>query len=344
MNCTDSISTETKVAYLSDPAVYPQSPERVDVVETHMSWVFLAGDVVYKLKKPVRYDFLDFSTLEYRKEAVSSEIRLNRRLAGDVYLRAQALRRTAGGNLTLGADGEIVDWLVVMKRLPEARSLAAAISAGTLTRSDFSKIETLLCDFYASRPPENVSPDDYVGKFDEEIQRTIAVLRNPTLRFQDPNLKEAISGFIANFDKVKIELAQRAKQGQIVDGHGDLHPQHIFLTDPPVIIDCLEFNRRFRLVDPFDEAAFLSMECARLGSSWVFSSLVNRLAKVLSPKPSPQLLAFYWRYRALLRARLSLLHIVHQPTRTPERWRPLAQSYVALAAEREVRTRMPASQ
>ena len=324
--------------------MYSHSPERVDVVETHMSWIFLAGEIVYKLKKPVRYDFLDFSTLEYRKEAVLNEIRLNRRLAGDVYHRAQALRKTECGNPTLADRGEIVDWLVVMRRLPEARSLAAAISNGSLTQSGFSKIETLLCDFYASLPPENVPPDDYVGKFDDEIRRTIAVLNDPALRFEASGLERVISGFIANFDEVRTELADRAKQGQIVEGHGDLNPQHVFLTDPPVIIDCLEFNRSFRLVDPFDEAAFLSMECARLGSSWVFSSLVSRLAKVLSPRPSPPLLAFYWRYRALLRARLSLLHIVQQPTRTPERWRPLAQSYVALAAERDVTTRMPADQ
>ena len=137
-------------------------------------------------------------------------------------------------------------------------------------------------------------------------------------------------------------LAQRAKRGRIVEGHGDLRPQHVFLTDPPVIIDCLEFNRDLRVVDPFDEVAFLGMECALLGESQIFTRLVEGLASVIDQVPSPELLAFYWRYRALLRARLTLLHIVHQPNRTPGKWRPLAQSYVALAEENEVRNRMPA--
>ena len=344
LNCKDSISTKAKVAFLSNPAVYPHSPERVDVVETHMSWVFMAGDIVYKLKKPVRYHFLDFSTIEFRREAVQNEIRLNRRLAVDVYRGAHALRTTARGDLTLSAEGNIVDWLVVMRRLPEARSLASLIVNGSLTPGGFAKIEALLCGFYASLPPETVSPDEYVGNFEEETRRTIEVLTDPKLQFEDPNLEQVITKFIANFEETKLDLAQRAKRGHILEGHGDLRAEHVFLVDPPVIIDCLEFNRSLRLVDPFDEAAFLGMECAQLGANWVFPSLVNNLAKVMKSRPSPPLLAFYWRYRALLRARLALLHIVHQPTRTPGKWRPLAQSYVALATEREIRTRMRAIQ
>lgn len=308
-----------------------------------MSWVFMAGTIVYKLKKPVRYDFLDFSTLKARYEAVLNEVHLNKRLAGEVYRGALALRKTANGDLTLAVQGEIVDWLVVMRRLPEERSLAAAILNGSLTPRGFSKIEELLCGFYASLPAEKVSPGEYVGRYDREIHRTVEVLTDPELQFEHPDLEQAISGLIANFEETKDDLAQRAERGQIVEGHGDLQPQHAFLLDPPVIIDCLEFNRSLRLVDPFDEVAFLGMECARLGTNWVFPSLVKKLASAVKP-PSPPLLACYWRYRALLRARLSLLHIVHQPTRTPAKWRPLAQSYVALATEREVRSRMQAIQ
>ncbi|MDU8945795.1 hypothetical protein [Ovoidimarina sediminis] len=342
MNFTGNTSTGDKVSCLSNPAAYPHSPERVDVVETHMSWVFLAGEIVYKLKKPVYYDFLDFSTLKTRHEAVLSEIRLNRRLAEDVYLGFKALRQTGNGELTLEDHGEIVDWLVVMRRLPDDQSLEAAILNDALTPGDVSKFEALLCDFYASLPPETVRPDDYVGRFDLEIGRIVEVLTDPQLQFGCANLEQVLSDFAVNFEQAKMYLAQRAKRGHIVEGHGDLRPQHIFLTDPPVIIDCLEFNRDLRLVDPFDEVAFLGMECALLGESRVFPSLVDGLASALGEVPSPALLAFYWRYRALLRARLSLLHIVHQPNRTPGKWRPLAQSYVALAAEHEVMNRMQA--
>lgn len=342
MNFSNGVSTGEKVACLSNPTVYPHLPERVDVVETHMSWVFLAGEIVYKLKKPVRYDFLDFSNLKARHEAVLGEVRLNRRLADDVYLGSRALRRTGSGELTLSDQGEIVDWLVVMRRLQEDRSLEAAILNKGLTQGDLSKIEALLCGFYASLPPETVSADEYVGRFDREIQRIIEVLTDPELQFECANLEQVISDFTENFEQAKVVLAQRAKRGRIVEGHGDLRPQHVFLTDPPVIIDCLEFNRDLRLVDPFDEVAFLGMECALLGESQIFTRLVEGLASVIDQVPSPELLAFYWRYRALLRARLTLLHIVHQPNRTPGKWRPLAQSYVALAEEHEVRNRMPA--
>lgn len=309
-----------------------------------MSWIFLADDIVYKLKKPVRYKFLDFSTLEARKEAVRNEIHLNRRLAGDVYCGPQALRKAPRGDLTLTAKGDIVDWLVVMKRLPEARSLASAIMNGQLGTGSLSNIEALLCNFYGSLPPEVVSPDEHVGKFDEEIGKTIEVLTNPELEFEDPNLEKVISGLIASFEDTKMDLGQRATSGQILEGHGDLRPEHVFLVDPPVIIDCLEFNRSLRLVDPFDEVVSLGMECAQLGAGWVFSSLVNSLAKTLDSRPSTPLLAFYWRYRALLRARLALLHVLHQPSRTPWKWRPLAHGYVSLATERQVKTRMLAIQ
>src|SRR5690606_27621326 len=127
-------------------------------------------------------------------------------------------------------------------------------------------------------------------------------------------------------------LRERAAERRIIEGHGDLRPEHVCLTDPPVVIDCLEFNRALRLVDPLDELAFLAMECDRLGAPPVGAALLQRCARRLGEKPAPQLLAFYTAYRAVLRARLSAAHLLDHNARTPEKWLPQARAYLEIAA------------
>lgn len=331
------------MAFLADPGAYDHRPGRVEVIETHMSWVFLADQRVYKLKKPLRYDFVDFSTLEDRRRAVQDELRLNRRLSSDVYLGVHSLHATRSGELTLKGDGEIVDWLVVMRRLPDDRSLESIIVAKTLTHAKLGQVSELLIDFYRSLPAEEIFPDDHVDRFKTEFLRTASVLSDPALQLEDSRVEDVLAACNADFEAAKPVLLESASIGQIVEGHGDLRPQHVFLTEHPVIIDCLEFNRSLRLVDPFDEIAGLGMECALLGAERVFPDLAEALMDGLERRPCPTLLSFYWRYRALLRARLSLLHLVNQPNRTPEKWRPLARRCIGLAADAELRTRTRAT-
>ena len=332
------------MAFLGNPRSYSCQPEDVKILETHMSWVFLVEDRVYKLKKPVRYDFLDFSTLEKRKDAVEAEVRLNRRLAKGVYLRARALQFGKNGELTLSDSGEVVEWLVEMRRLPDERCLESLILSNALTSTDIMGVASLLTDFYGSLPSAKVKSNDHVEKFEAELRRTISVLTDPSLSFDDPRLESVLVACEAGFNAAKPELMECAERGFIVEGHGDLRPQHVFLTDPPVIIDCLEFNRSLRLVDPFDEITFLGVECARLGAAWVIDDLAGALERALKRRRSLVLLSFYWRYRALLRARLSLMHIVNQPNRTPEKWRPLASEYIGLAEDADLMTRTTADQ
>jgi aminoglycoside phosphotransferase family enzyme len=133
-------------------------------------------------------------------------------------------------------------------------------------------------------------------------------------------------------------MDRRVAAGRIVEGHGDLRPEHVCMTDPPAVIDCLEFNPALRWVDPFEEIVFLGLDCARLGADWVFPDLLRRLSEALGDPPAQELLAFHWRYRALLRARLALLHLAEPAPRTPKKWRPLAWRYIELAEEAEHRT------
>ena len=156
------------------------------------------------------------------------------------------------------------------------------------------------------------------------------VITDPGIGFDGALVVSALSGFEAAFSAARPILRERTEAGRIVEGHGDLRPEHVFLTDPVAIIDCLDFNRALRSVDPFDEIAFLGLECARIGAPWVFEALHDNLCAALDDRPPFEVLEFYWRYRALLRARLCLSHLTDPVIRTPDKWRPLAARYISL--------------
>ena len=320
-----------KVRFLSDPGCYPHDPGSVRVEETHMSWVFLAGSRVYKLKKPVHYAFLDFSTLAAREHFVREEVRLNRRLAPEVYLAATPLSLDTAGHLSIGPGVRVVDWLVTMQRLPEDRMLDRLIAEGALTPPMVEQLADVLTGFFKVASPETISPDQYAERYLREQAQTAAVLADPSFQFDGARVEAALRHFDSAFEAARPLLNERVRTGRIVEGHGDLRPEHVCMSDPIAIIDCLEFNRDLRLADPFEELAFLGLECARFGADWVFPALYRRCAEGLGDRPAEPLIEFYWTYRALLRARLSLVHLMEPNPRTPEKWRPLAWHYIALS-------------
>jgi aminoglycoside phosphotransferase family enzyme len=346
-----------KVSFLSDPSVYRDHVDAVILRETHMSWVFLAGPQVYKLKKPVRFPYLDFSTLARREAACRAELRLNRRLAGEVYVGMAPLMLTAQG-LALGpcrdgADrdspcvlqqgtaeafaGKIADWLVVMQRLDERCMLDHAIAAGTVTSHGLDRLVTLLTRFYRSAAPVRMTAQAHLSDWRQSLADNRRALADP--RAQVPTaLAHLIGGvqerFVARYGEL---LAARARQGRIVDAHGDLRPEHIWLGDPPRIIDCLEFNDRLRANDPFDEIAFLVLECERLGSPFVARYLGERLTRAVPHPPPAALIAFYRCHRASLRARLAVAHLFEENPRTPEKWPAQARAYLRLVVRDALR-------
>ncbi len=328
-----------KVRFLARPGTYTPAPPRVEIVETHMSWVFLAGDRVYKFKKPVRCSFLDFSSLEQRKVNCEDELRLNRRLAPDAYLGIRALRQQPDGGLSLDGAGHVVEWLVEMRRLPEDLTLESMIGNGRLTPDDIDRVCDVLVGFYGALPPVGMSATDFIDQFEAEHAQTRTMLVDPNFGLDGPRVTALLDDYSAAFEAARPLLVERVQAGRIVEGHGDLRPEHVFLTEPPAIIDCLEFSRRLRLLDPFEEIAFLGLECARLGADWVFGQLRQRVAEGLDDPVPSVLLSFYWRYRALLRARLALAHLTEPIVRKPNKWRPQARDYAALAEQAELRTR-----
>lgn len=327
----DAPSLAQKVQFLSQTRAYPHAPAEVTLRETHMSWVFLAGDRVYKLKKPVRFPYLDFSTLSRREAACRAELRLNRRLAADVYLDVAPLTLADRG-LVLGGDGTVVDWLVVMRRLDERDTLEHTIEERRLATWQLDRLVATLVQFYRRAEPSLWPSAIHLNDWPQSLSYNRRVLLDA--RFGLPaGLVRRIDGVQRRFIARNRELLGRRILGRhILDGHGDLRPEHIWLGDPVKIIDCLEFNPRLRAVDPFDEIAFLSLECERLGAAWAGQYLRRRAARGLRDGLTEELFLFYRCHRATLRARLAIAHLFEPNPRTPEKWPRLARLYLRLAA------------
>lgn len=338
---SDRSSIEAKVAFLNQPGAFPGEGE-VETLQTHMSWVFLAGERVYKLKKPVRFPYLDFSTLDRRAQACREELRLNRRLAPEIYLgMAPLILRPEGfslGDLApdgRGAaidDGDIVDWLVVMRRLDRGRMLENLLGDG-ISDGALSRLAGRLANFYRHAPRARTTPGAWSARRRAELKEVRAILLDPRLK-TPRGLARRVLGLSA---RVSVHCAplvvRRHRRGRIVDGHGDLRPEHIWLGDGVLVIDALEFNASLRAVDPLEEVAFLELECARLKSPQVGLRLKRKILwRLAETRPEP-LYTYYRSQRALQRARLAIAHLLEPDPRKPEVWpvRTLAYLRFALA-------------
>jgi len=338
-----------KVAALSRADFYADRNGGVTCIETHMSWVFLTPRYAYKLKKPVRSSFLDFSTLAAREHYCREELRLNRRLAPSVYLDVVPLRRRAGqlqldggqfqvngGQFQVNDEsGEVVDYLVKMKRLPAEKMLDRALLEHTLRRGDLRAVAMALAAFY--RRAENIAmtPARYRARFAAAIDDNRTQLS--AARYGLPQARVAcIATAQLDYAASANELAARA--AHVIDAHGDLRPEHIYLGErdlgePLQIIDCLEFQSELRYLDPIEELAFLAMECGRLGSPQAGRALL-RMYRVLSgDNISATLAAFYRSHRAMIRAVLAIWHLDDPAISNRKYWRERALRYIEIAED-----------
>jgi aminoglycoside phosphotransferase family enzyme len=331
MIATDEPTLADKVEFLSRPDAYPHPVDGLICRETHMSWVFLAGDRVYKLKKPVRYSYLDFSTLGRREAACRAEFSLNRRLAPDVYIGVMPLVVSPRG-LSLAGAGPIADWLVVMRRLGERWVLEQVLREGRIETSQLDRLVTTLVRFYRRARPAFVTPGSHLAEWSKNLTLNRRILFEARLGLP--------SGLVRRIDRSQRrfvaecgdKLAARVRRRRIVDGHGDLRPEHVWLDHEVRIIDCLEFNTRLRSVDPFDEIAYLALECERLGAAWVGEYVRKGLERGLHEELPAELFFFYRSYRAALRACLAIAHLFEPRPRTPQKWPRLARAYLDIAA------------
>lgn len=327
------VTLDSKVAFLRHPTSFPEHAYRVEAIETHMSWVFLTDGHAYKLKKPMCRGPLDFSTVEARHYYCEEEIRLNRRLASDVYLGTVALTLDSPGHLQLGGVGTVIDWLVKMRRLPTQHMLDYAIQHGTASEDDIVHVAERLAAFYCTCAPAPIDAAAYRSKLLHHIDYYLHELSRPA--YQLPALQ--IIG-ICQQQRIFLQqmagfLEQRIQSGKIVEGHGDLRPEHVCLRPKLVMIDCLEFSRDLRIVDAADELAFLILECERLGAAHLGSLLLRTYGEISGDSPDAALIHFYQSYRASLRAAIAIQHLDEEKFRYSPQWPRRAREYLQLAEQ-----------
>jgi len=322
---------QVKVAFLESPRSYPEPTTRVDTVETHLSFVFLTDRFAYKLKKPMRLPYLDLRTVGARKRDCDEELRLNRRLTRDVYLDCVSLSQDASGGLRLGADGTPVDWLVRMRRLPADRMLDRLVRDGRVRSEDLRRVVAALARCYREGGAVVIDPVDYRRRFADGIEANEQVFAAPKY-----SLPAALSRPVSARQRDVLAQRQglfdeRVRAGRIVDGHGDLRPEHICLEPDPQIIDCLAFSRDLRVLDTADELGFLALECERLGAPELARDLLDAYGNEMGDAPPPALVHFYQSYRACVRAKIALWHLDDPVLCQMPQWPEQARDYLRLA-------------
>lgn len=261
------VPSARKLRFLRDPRHYPRGSGPVSVIETHFAWIFLTARHAYKLKKPMRQWPLDYRALRRRERGCRLELALNRRLAPTVYLDIVPLRQLADGSLRLGggarAGGRTVDWLVRMRRLPAARMLDRAAIGDAVPAGTVRELAALLARFHAAAPPRPMGPATYVARLERRIRVNHRALAARAWGLRAASVSRACAAQHRFVAEARRLLGPRGKR--VAEVHGDLRPEHVCLGPPVCVIDCLEFDRNLRTLDPLEEIAFLALECRLLG-------------------------------------------------------------------------------
>lgn len=323
---------------LLDPSAYPnESDEAIELVETHISLVFLRKSEVFKVKKPLDLGFLDFRALEDRQRACEAEVRLNRRLAPDVYLGTVAVRRDREGRHHLDGEGALVDWAVRMVRLSDACRADELLAQGRLDGEAIDKIAETLVRFH-ERADCNEKTRSFGAReviahsVRENFEQTRAVVH----RYMSPSQAHEIEARqLAILDEGASLFRERVEAGRVRDGHGDLRLEHLYFREDGriTIIDCIEFNERFRYADTCADLAFLAMDLAFHDRVDLKERLLASYARESGDYDLYRLVDFYESYRAYVRAKVStmLADDAEAGVRTRSRAAELARRYFLLA-------------
>ena len=318
------------LALMCDVATYPDRPSSVQIKETHISRVYLTDRYAYKLKKRVQFEFLNFSTPELRHRACLEELRLNRRLAADVYLAVLPITEASDDSLALNGYGQPVDWVVQMRRLPAEQALDVLLYNRRLRPEDWQSIAKHLTDFYTQLQPQPLRAEKFLQDLERRIRANAAALLSslPNEQLRVHRIHSAQLRYL----RLQVEVfTKRVADGHIVEGHGDLRPEHIYVENPPAVIDCIEFSEELRQLDVADELSFLAMECQRLGDGGLGNSVIERYQKSCKDNIPPRLIAFYGAYRACVRAKIDILRGQQQAKDTIPPFDGLISEYLTLA-------------
>ena len=333
------MANDTLPAYIQSllaPANYTHPVAKVELVQTHISFVLLAGDFVYKFKKPVNFGFLDFSTLEKRQACCYQELVLNRRLCPDIYLGLIRVTEQDGG-YALDGQGAVVEYGIKMKRMPEDRMMVNLIRAGAVDESHIDALVSVLADFYGQ-----AETNEQIRQFGTAEAVAVNVLENfdQTVGFIDQgaldrNQFETISAYAKNFLANQDIFQRRIDGGYIRDCHGDLYSANICLADRIYIFDCIEFNQRFRYCDVASDVAFLAMDLDYHNLPELSHRFIDGFVRTTRDEGLVAILDFYKCYRAYVRGKIGLFTASDPAVPAPVRAATLENSakYFALAEQ-----------
>ena len=327
------VTIAKKVHFLSDRRNYPGDERRIEIAETHFSWVFLTGEHAFKLKKPSWGDGFDFRSVAGRRRNAVAEVHLNRRLAPKTYLGVVALTQEPDGALKLDGAGTPVDWLVKMVRLDAERMLGSRLTDHSWHYAELEALAHRLAVFFASARRAILSPPAQIACIRDELRRGLAAFLTagePSLRSLAVPVVRGLEAFVSRRAPL---FRWRITSRRLIDGHGDLRPEHVYLSGLPQIIDCLEFRADLRRLDPVGEIAFLALECDRLAKSPIARRLMRHYCERTGDEPPPVLFFFYTALNAVVRARLAVDHIAEPGVRGREEWIDRAASYLAIAVK-----------
>ena len=325
------------VEALRNPAAFPEKTKRVEVLQTHISTVFRGDAFVYKVKKPVNFGFLDFSDLEKREYYCRQEVKLNQRLSKDVYIGVLPILWDGENYHLRGGPGKVVDYAVKMKRVPDEKLMKSAFIRGELREHHLKRIAQVLAGFHLSalrtvEIDEFGKPESFKVNTDENFDQ---VERYMGKTIEDRAFED-LKAWTERFYEENGQLfRRRIAEGRIRDCHGDLHMEHICLTESLSIVDCIEFNDRFRYSDTIADTAFLLMDLEYHGG-YDFSKLLWEYYKTEAMergREAEPLLTFYKVYRAFVRGKVNSFQLddVHIHEKAKESARRTARKYFQLA-------------
>jgi aminoglycoside phosphotransferase family enzyme len=319
---------------LLNSQAYPHKPQKIELVQTQMSFIFLAGDFAYKVKKEVNLGYLDYTTLEKRHFFCHQELELNRRLCPDAYLAVVPIVEEKGG-LRVEGQGEAIEYAVKMKQLPQERMMDVLLPQGQVTPEMIARVAEKLVGFH--QKAETNQEIAAFGKLDvicqntdENFAQTEKYIGTSITAEKYQHIKNYTNRFI---DRKTSLFDKRVGEGKIRDCHGDLHAAHVCFTDDICIYDCIEFNDRFRYSDVASEIAFLAMDLDRYQQAGLSRHLVNTYVELSHDEELLKLLNFYKCYRAYVRGKVESFKIDDPCIPEGEKARILsvARSYFKLA-------------
>src|SRR5262245_24765418 len=316
----------TLIESLSDPRAYPESVENVEVRQTHISAVFLAGAHAYKIKKPVGLGFLDFRTLARRRHFCEEEVRLNRRLAPDVY-RGVVPVVGVGAGVRVEGEGQPIEWAVKMARLPEEARLSSRLQSHEITPTQLEALARRIASFHAAADGgERIAAfgrfEVVAGNARENLEQSAGHVGVTLDQAEFDRLGELLGRSLARLGPL---IERRAARGVPRDTHGDLRLDHVYLfpDQPPpgdlVVIDCIEFNERYRFADPVADVAFLVMDLLSHGRADLARSFASAYFEGAGDRDGEELLPFYVAYRAAVRAKVNGIKASEPEVPGPER-------------------------